>query len=148
MTTLLWTAVILMAPSLLAEIFAFIGFVVLTKRKTRRASELTRQISVPTRTFVEVVEESELLVQPRLQVVAENARQIGVLLASRLGTIEAAYWDANRRAERIRLRLHDSVQTVEQHRRGIYHEAVEPIQVAAHAFRGLKIAVWLLRRVA
>ena len=148
MTAFLWTVVILMAASLLTEIFALIGFAVITKRTTHRATELTREISVPTRAFVEVVKESRLLVQPRLQTVAENARQIGVLLASRLGTIEAAYSDANRRAERIRLRLNDSVETVEQHRRGIYHEAIEPIQAAAHVFRGLRFAVWLLRRVA
>jgi hypothetical protein len=36
----------------------------------------------------------------------------------------------------------------QQARRGIYREVVEPIQIASQVVRGLKLALWILRRVA
>jgi hypothetical protein len=148
MTAFLWTVVILMAASLLAEILAFIGMALVAKRTARRASELRRQISETDKASVNMVQETKLSIQPRLQAIHQDGRQMGLFVASRLGTLQAAYSDASRRAERIRLRLNDSVQTVEEHRRGVYREVAEPIQAASQVLRGLRLAFWFWRKVA
>ncbi len=148
MATFLWIVVILMAASLLAEILAFVGMGLLARRTARRASELTKQISETVTASVAVVKETKLTAEPQVRAVHQDGLKMGLVVASRLGSLQAAYSDASRRAERIRLRLNDSVQTVEEHRRGVYREVVEPIQAASQVLRGLKLAFWFWRKVA
>jgi len=52
--------------------------------------------------------------------------------------------------DRCKPRFADGVQTVAGRRngRGIYRDVVEPIQTASHVMRGLKLAFWIMRKVA
>ncbi len=51
---------------------------------------------------------------------------------------------AARRAEEIK----EQMKGRQQGRRGIYREVVEPVQTASQVVRGLKLALWLFRKVA
>ena len=151
MTAFLWTVVILMAAALVLEILAFVGMALVAARAARRAGEIKEQVAQKLDPSVRVVKELTLSLQPQVETISRDGREIGSLLATRVRAVEAAYVDTSRRAERIRLRLTEGVQTVEeqrQGRRGIYREVVEPIQAASKVFRGLKLALWLLRKVA
>ena len=148
MTAFLWTAVILMGVALLGEIFAFVGMAIVATRASRRATELSQQISKNVQASVRLVNELKVTLQPHVQTITEDSREMGSLLTSRFRAIQAVCSDSSRRAERIRLRLNDSVQTVDQHRRGVQREVAEPIQAASHVLRGLRLAFWFLRKVA
>jgi len=148
MTAFLWTVLILMALALVAEILACVGIAVVTSRSSRRAAELSRQVSESLQASVRLVNELKCTLQPHVQTITEDSREMGSLLTSRFRAIQAVCSDSSRRAERIRLRLNDSVQTVDQHRRGVQREVAEPIQAASHVLRGLRLAFWFLRKVA
>jgi hypothetical protein len=150
MTAFLWTVVVLMAAALLAEILAFVGMALVAMRAARRAGEISRQITQTLEPTVRLAKELQQSLQPRLETVSRDGQEIAALLTSRSQSIQSAYLDTTRRAERIRLRFLEGVQTVEGRRqgRGIYREVVEPIQTASKVLRGLKIALWILRRVA
>ena len=150
MTAFLWTVVILMASALLAEIVAFVGLALVATRAARRATEITEQLAQKVKPSVQLVDELKQTLQPLAEKISSEGREIASLVAARSQAIQAAYEDTARRAERIRLRLTKGVQTVEGQppRRGIYRQVVEPVQTASHVVRGLKLALWLLRRVA
>jgi hypothetical protein len=151
MTTFLWTIVILMAAALLAEIVAFAGMALVAMRAGRRAKEIAQQFSQTVEPTVRMVEELKQFLQPHVDTIGRDGREIAALVATRSQSIQAALDDTGRRAQRIRLRLMEGVQTVEGQQRGgrgIYREVVEPLQTASQVVRGLKLALWILRRVA
>jgi methyl-accepting chemotaxis protein len=150
MTTFLWTVVILMGAALLVEILAFVGMALVASRAARRATEMTEQLAEKVKPSVRLVNELTQTLQPLAETISREGREIASLVEARSQTIQAAYEDTARRAERIRLRLTEGVQTVEGQppRRGIYRQVVEPVQTASHVVQGLKLALWLLRRVA
>ena len=151
MTAFLWTVVILMAAALLAETLAFVGMAVVAMRAARRAEEIKEQLTQKLEPSIRVAKELQRSLQPRMETIGREGKEIASLLATRSQSIQAAYVDTNRRAERIRLRFAEGVQTVEgrqQGRRGIYREVVEPVQTASQVVRGLKLALWLFRKVA
>ena len=150
MTTFLWTVVILMAAALLAEIVAFVGMAIVAMRSARRASHIAEQIQQKIEPTVRMAKDLQQYIQPRIESISRDSQEIATLVSARSQSIQAALDDTSRRAERIRLRLTEGVGTVEgeQGRRGIYRDVVEPFQAAGQVMRGLKIALWLLRRVA
>ena len=148
MAAFLWTVVILMAAALLAEILAFVGMALVARRAARRATEISGQISQSAQASIHLVNEIRQAIQPRVGTISQDTREAALILTSRYQTMQAALSDASRRAERFRLRLNDSVQTVEEQRRAVYREVVEPVQAAGQVLRGIKLALWLLRRVA
>jgi hypothetical protein len=150
MTTFLWTVVILMAAALLAEIVAFVGMAIVAMRSARRASQIAEQIQQKIEPTVRMAKDLQQYIQPRIESISRDSQEIATLVSARSQSIQAALDDTSRRAERIRLRLTEGVGTVEgqQGRRGIYRDVVEPIQAAGQVVRGLKIALWILRRVA
>jgi len=151
MTAFLWTVVILMAAALLAEILAFVGMAVVAMRAARRTDEIKEQVTQKIEPSIRLAKELQRSLQPRMETISREGREIASLLATRSQSVQAAYADTSRRAERIRLRFAEGVQTVEgrqQGRRGIYREVVEPIQTASQVVRGLKLALWLFRKVA
>ena len=150
MTTFLWTVVILMAAALLAEIVAFVGMAIVAMRSARRASQIAEQIQQKIEPTVRMAKDLQQYIQPRIESISRDSQEIATLVSARSQSIQAALDDTSRRAERIRLRLTEGVGTVEGEpgRRGIYRDVVEPVQAAGQVMRGLKIALWLLRRVA
>jgi hypothetical protein len=151
MTAFLWTVVILMAAALLAEILAFVGMAVVAMRAARRTDEIKEQVTQKIEPSIRLAKELQRSLQPRMETISREGKEIASLLATRSQSIQAAYADTNRRAERLRLRVAEGVQTVEgrqQGRRGIYREVVEPVQTASQVVRGLKLALWLFRKVA
>ena len=151
MTAFLWTVVILMAAALLAEILAFVGMAVVAMRAARRTDEIKEQVTQKIEPSIRLAKELQRSLQPRMETISREGKEIASLLATRSQSIQAAYTDTSRRAERLRLRFTEGVQTVEgrqQGRRGIYREVVEPIQTASQVVRGLKLALWLFRKVA
>lgn len=148
MTTLLWTIVVLMSAALLAQIIALIGMLMTAKRAARRISEIKRQISDRMHASSVLIKEMKLTIQPRLTTISQDATEMKALAESRLQTARVAVADATRRAQRIRLRLSDGVQTVGQQGQRIYQDVVEPIQVASQMMRGLKAMLWIFREVA
>ena len=151
MTAFLWTVIIAIAAALVAEIVALVGLARVASRAARRTAEITNQVQQTLEPSVRIVKELRASLQPRVERIKDEGQEIGVLLSTRLLTIEAAWVDTSRRAERIRLRLTEGVETVEEHaqrRRGIYREVADPIQAAGKVLRGLKLALWLLRKVA
>jgi hypothetical protein len=151
MITFLWTVVILMAAALLAEILALIGLAVVVLRATRRTNEIKEQVTRTVVPSIRLTKELQRLLEPRVQAVRFEGKEIASLVTTRSQSIHAAYADTSRRAERIRLRFNEGVQTVEGRqngRRGIYREVVEPIQTASQVVRGIRLALWIMRRVA
>ena len=151
MAAFLWTVVILMAAALLAEILAFIGMAVVAVRAARRAGEIKAQVTQRVEPSIRLAKELQRSLQPRMETVSREGKKIASLLTTRSQFIQAAYADTTRRAERIGLRFTEGVQTVEgrqQGRRGIYREVVEPLQTASQVVGGLKLALWIMRRVA
>jgi len=151
MTAFLWTVVMLMAAALLAEILAFVGMAVVAMRAARRTDEIKEQVTQKIQPSIRLAKELQRSLQSRMETISREGKETASLLATRSQSIQAAYADTNRRAERIRLRLAEGIQTVEgrqQGRRGIYREVVEPIQNASQVVRGLKLALWLFRKVA
>jgi hypothetical protein len=151
MTAFLWTVVILMAAALLAEVFAFVGMALVAMRAARRSVEIAEQLKQNLEPSVRLAKELQQSLQLRVETISRDGQEIAALVATRSESIQAAIEDTSRRAERIRLRLLEGVQTVQGQqpgRRGIYREVVEPIRTASHVVRGLKIALWILRRVA
>jgi hypothetical protein len=151
MTAFLWTVVILMAAALVAEILALVGMALVAMRAARRADEIGGQLKGKLESCVLVAKELQQSLQPRLETISQEGKEIASLLTTRAQSIQAALADTSRRAERIRLRFTEGVQTVEgqqQRRGGIYRQVVEPIQTAHHVVRGLRLALWLLRRAA
>jgi hypothetical protein len=151
MTTFLWTVVILMAAALVAEVLAFVGMALVAMRAARRAVEVGEQLKQKLEPTVRLAKELEQTLQARLDTINRDGQEIAELVTTRSQSIKTAIDDTSRRAQRIRLRLLEGVQTVEGQqpgRRGIYRGVVEPIQAAGHVVRGLKIALWILRKVA
>ena len=148
MTAFLWIVVILMAVALVAEIVALVGIALVRRRISRRAREIRRDVMDKVRPSVEVVKELRLATQPRLESIRANGTEIGSRLSLRIETVKAASSDAVRRLERTRLRLSDSMELVEQHRRGVYRDVVEPIQTAGQVWNGIKLALWFWSKVA
>ena len=148
MTAFLWTIVVLMSAALLAQIIALIGMLMTAKRAARRVSEIKRQISDRMHASTTLVKEMKLTILPRFTSISQDAKEMKALAGSRLQTGRVALSDASRRAQRIRLRLSDGVQTVGQHGQRIYQDVVEPIQVASQVIRGLKAVLWIFREVA
>ena len=151
MTAFLWAVVILMAAALLAEILAFVGMAVVAMRAARRADEIKEQVTHKVEPSIRLAKELQRSLQPWMETISSEGKEIASLLATRSQSIQAACTDTSRRAERLRLRFAEGVQTVEgrqQGRRGIYRKVVEPVQTASQVVRGLKLALWLFRKVA
>jgi hypothetical protein len=152
MTAFLWTVVILMAAALLAEILAFVGMALVARSAARQAQTIKEEVAQKLEPSVRLVKELKLSLRPRAETIIRDGREIRSLFAARVQAIEATYLDTSRRADRIRLRLSDSIETVEQQRRHgqrvICRDVVEPIRSVRRVFRGLSLALWLLRKVA
>ena len=151
MTAFLWTVVILMAAALLAETLAFVGMAVVAMRAARRTDEIKEQVTQKIQPSIRVAKELQRSLQPRMETISREGKEIASLLATRSQSIQATYADTSRRAERLRLRVAEGIQTVEgrqQGRRGISREVVEPVQTATQVVRGLKLALWFFRKVA
>jgi hypothetical protein len=152
MTAFLWTVVILMAAALVAEILAFVGMAVVAMRAARRAQEITEQVTQRVQPSVRLLKELTQTLQPQVETIRDDSKEIGSLVVTRARSIEATYSDVNRRAALIRLRFNEGVRTVEQQRQlgqeSIRRDVVAPIQAARKMFRGLSLALWLLRKVA
>jgi hypothetical protein len=151
MTAFLWTVVILMAAALLAEILAFVGMALVARRAARRAQAIKGEVAQRLEPSVRLIKELKLSLQPKAETMRRDSQEIGSLVATRFRAVQAACLDTSRRADLIRLRLTEGVRTVEQQRQGqrvAYRDFVEPIQAASRVFRGLKFALWLLRKVA
>jgi len=151
MTTFLWTVVILMAAALLAEIFAFVAMALVAMRAARRAVDVIDELKQKVEPLICLAQELQESLQPRVETITREGQEIAALVVSRSQSIQATLDDSRRRFERIRLRLMEGVQTVQGQkpgRRGIYRGVVEPIHTASHVMRGIKIALWILRRVA
>ena len=148
--TFLWTVVILMATALLAEIFALVGLAIASMHAARRGKEITDQVTQKAQPAISLVKELNESLRPQMETVTREGKEIVALVSARSHAINAAFGDASRRAERIRLRFTDGVQTVDGRKngRGIYREVVEPIQTASQVVRGLKLAFWIMRKVA
>jgi len=150
MTTFLWTVEILMAAALLVEMIALVGLALVATRAARSASEITEQVTQRVKPSIRLLNELKQTLQPLVKTISHEGKEIASLATTRSKAIQAAYDDTARRAERIRLRLTKGVETVEGQppRRGVYSQVVEPVQTASHVVRGLKLALWFLRRVA
>jgi hypothetical protein len=150
MTAFLWTVVILRAAALLAEVIAFVGMAVVATRAARRAVAISEQLKRAVEPTVQLANELKQTLQPRLETITNERQQIAELVSTRADALRAVLDDTSRRAERVRLRLLEGVQSVngQPGRPGIYREIAEPIKTAGHVMRGLKIALWILRRVA
>lgn len=150
MTAFLWTVVILMAGALLAEILAFIGMALVALRAARRSVEVVEELKQKLEPTVQLAKELQESILSRVETIQREGREIAALVASRSQTIQAAIEDTSRRAERIRLRLTEGVETVagQPARRGIYRQIAEPVHTASQVMRGIKIALWILRKVA
>lgn len=148
MTAFLWAVVVLMSAALLAQIFALIGLLVTAKRSSRRISEIKSQISDRVHASTALMKDMRLTVQPRLTTIRQDGREMKALATSRVQSAQIALSDANRRAQRITLRLSDGVQTVGQQGQRIYQDVIEPIQSASQVIRGLKAVLWIFREVA
>ncbi len=150
MAAFLWTIVILMAAALLAEIFAVVGIALVARRASQRATEIQEQFQQRLEPSARLAKELQQYVQPRMEAISREGKEMAALVATRSQSVQAALDDTSRRAERIRIRLMEGVQTVngQPGRRGIYRDIVEPMQAAGKVMRGLKIALWILRRVA
>ena len=151
MTTFLWTVVILMAAALLAEICAFVGMALVAMRSARRAAEVMDGLKLKVEPTVRLAKELQQSLQPRIEAISRDGQEIAALVSARSEAIQVAIDDTSRRVERIRLRMMEGVQSVEGQkpgRRGIYREVVAPIQTAGQVMRGIKIALWILRKVA
>jgi hypothetical protein len=150
MVAFLWTVIILMSAALVAEIFALVGLALVAARSTRRAVEIGDQLKQSVEPSLRLAKEVQQSLQSHLETISLERNEIASLVASRSKTLQAVLDDTRRRSDRIRLRFVEGVQTVEGRpaRRGIYREVIEPIQTAGQVSRGLKIALWILRRVA
>lgn len=148
MTAFLWAIVVLMSAALLAQIFALVGMLLTAKRAARRISEIKSQISDRMHASTVLMKEMRLTIQPRLTTIRQNGKEVKALAKSRWQSTQVALSDANRRAQRITLRLNDGVQTVGQQGQRIYQDVIEPIQSASQVIRGLKAVLWLFREVA
>jgi hypothetical protein len=150
MTTFLWTVVILMAAALLAEVVAFVGMAVVAMRATRRAVAISEQLKQAVEPSVRLANELKQTLLPCIETITNERQQIAELVSTRTDAVRAVLDDTSRRAERVRLRLMEGVQSVngQPGRPGIYRELAEPIKTAGQVMRGLKIALWILRRVA
>jgi BMFP domain-containing protein YqiC len=150
MTAFLWTVVILMAGALLAEILAFIGMALVAMRAARRSAEAAKELKEKLEPTVQMAKELQQSLLSRMETVQREGQEIAALVATRSQAIQAAFEDTSRRAERIRLRLTEGVETVDGQpaRRGIYRQIAEPVHTASQVMRGIKIALWILRKVA
>ena len=101
MTTFLWVVVILMAAALLLEIVAFAGMAVVTMRAARRSVEIAEQIKQQVEPSVRLVSELQQFLQPRLEAMANERKQIAELVSTRSESLQATIEDTRRRAERI-----------------------------------------------
>ncbi len=150
MTAFLWTVLILMAAALLAEVLAFAGMALVAIRAARRSAEMAEELKQKVEPTVRLAKELQQSMLPRMEAIQRDVQEIAALVATRSQSIQAAIEDTSRRVERIRLRLMEGVETVdgEPPRPGIYRQIAEPVQTAGQVMRGLKIALWLLRKVA
>jgi hypothetical protein len=150
MATFLWTVIILMSVALVAEVFALIGLALVVGRSSRRAVEISEQLKQTVQPSVRLANELQQSLRSHMETISRERKEIATLVATRSKSLQVALDDTGRRAERIRLRFVEGVGTVEGRpaRRGIYREVIEPIHTAGQVMRGLKIALWILRRVA
>jgi hypothetical protein len=150
MTTFLWTVVILMGAALLAEVIALVGMALLAARVSRRTTEISEQYKRTLEPSIVLAKELRQSIQPLAETIAKEGKEIATLVTARARVVQAVYCDTTRRAERIRLRLTKGVHTIQGQppRRGVYRQVVEPVQTASQVVRGLKLALWLFRRVA
>lgn len=147
MTNFLWVVIVLMGVSLLAEVAALIGLAVTVRRAAKRGREIATQLSERIQASTRVAQETRAAIEPRVQALTRDSKDIGVLVKSRLDTLKAVYADASRRADRARLRLNGTIQTVEG-QGAAFREAVEPMQIVGQLLSGVKAALWVLRKVA
>ena len=135
---------------MLAQIAALVGLAQVAARSTRFASETAEQLTQKVQPIIRLTTEMAQTLQPTVEAIGRQSKEIGSLVSTRAQSIQAAYVDTSRRAERIRLRLTEGVGTVDGRppRRGIYRQVAEPVQTASHVVRGLKLALWLFRKVA
>jgi hypothetical protein len=153
--TFLWAVVIVMAIALVAEIAAFVGMGLVARGVAQRVAALQGDVSQRVRPTVQFCEALKVSLQPHIEVVRREGKQIGVLFASRFATLRTAYEDAHRRSQRLRLRLDSgsvpTVSQIQQDAQMIQQGVVEPIRAVASFARlagEVRAAFWLLRKVA
>lgn len=147
MTNFLWVVIVLMAASLVAEIAALAGMIITVLRAAKRGKQIAAQLSERIGPSVRLVKETRAALEPRVQAVTLDSQEMGTLLKNRLDAMKAAYADASHRAERARLRLNGTIQTVEG-QGAAFREAVAPMQIVGQLLSGVKAALWVLRKVA
>jgi hypothetical protein len=140
-----------MALALVVQIIAFAGMAIVALRAARRGAELAEQVKQQVQPSILFAGEIRESLRTHLETISNEGKQIAEVVTNRSQILHAMIEDTARRAERVRLRLLGDFETVEGEkpgRRGIYREIAEPIRTASHVMRGLKIALWIMRRVA
>lgn len=150
--TFLWVVVILMAGALAAEIFALVGLALVVRRSARSAQAAKEELTQKFLPSVRAVEGLKLFLQPHTEALRRDGGEIASLLTARAQSFKATVQDADRRVQRIRLRLQtDGIQTMEQlqsSRRVIEQSVVRPVVTVGRVVRAVSAAIWLLRKVA
>jgi len=151
MAAFLWTIIVVMAVALVAQIVALVGIASVLARATRRSEELNQQVKSRVESSVRIAKELRQSLQPSVSTIGHETKEITSLVSTRARAMQATFADIDRRIERVRLRFVEGVETVEGEERkgrGLYRDVVEPIQTASQVVRGLKLALWILRKVA
>lgn len=150
--TFLWIVVILMAVALAAEIFALVGLALVVRRTVRSAQATKEDLTQKFLPSVRAVEGLKLFLQPHTEALRRDGVEIASLMTARAQSLKATVQDADRRAQRIRLRLQtDGIETMEQlqsSRRVIEQGVVRPALTVGRVVRAVSAAIWLLRKVA
>ena len=150
--TFLWIVVILMAVALATEIFALVGLALVVRRTVRSAQATKEDLTQKFLPSVRAVEGLKLFLQPHAEALRRDGGEIASLMTARAQSLKATLQDADRRAQRIRLRLQtDGIQTMEQlqsSRRVIEQGVVRPALTVGRVVRAVSAAIWLLRKVA
>lgn len=150
--TFLWVVVILMAVALGAEIFALVGLALVVRRSARSAQAAKEELTQKFLPSVRAVQGLTLFLQPHTEALRRDGGEIASLLTARAQSLKATVQDADRRVQRIRLRLQtDGIQTMEQvqsSRRVIEQSVVRPVVTVGRVVSAVSAAIWLLRKVA
>jgi hypothetical protein len=141
-----------MALALAAEVFSLIGMALVIASAVRRSMLMKKNLAERLLPFIQLSKEVAQSLRPEWQKLRRDSTQVVTILGTRFRVIQAAWQDANRRAERMRMRLgRDRVVTVEQlqHDRDLVSRGIlKPVRTAANVALGVRGATWLLRKVA
>jgi len=148
----LWIIIVAMAVALATELISFIGMVVVTHSAVRRMTAIKQELAEKLQPSILLTKEIRQSLQPDYEKLLDDSRGIIIIGSGRCRAMRAAWQDASRRTERLRLRFNrESVPTIErlQRERGeVNRGIVEPIRKISTVAMGVRGAAWLLRKVA